>query len=92
MELLKEHGIEVKHALNHVGKGLQDHLSVSHYFSSSVPTLNNVLGRTTGKLLAGMRYVLTRSGPLSLAINQVGGLVRSDPSSEVPDITPIPRV
>src|SRR5262249_34512563 len=39
-----------------------------------------------GKLLAGMQYVLTRRGPMSLSVNQGGGYFRSRPDSQRPDI------
>ncbi|MEP3244190.1 MAG: GMC family oxidoreductase N-terminal domain-containing protein [Sneathiella sp.] len=84
--LLKRHGIDVKHHLPEVGKGLQDHLAVSHYFRSNRPTLNNKLGNLFGKVMSGADYILRRKGPLSVPINQVTGFVRSDRSVAVPDI------
>ncbi|TDE36612.1 GMC family oxidoreductase [Antarcticimicrobium sediminis] len=84
--LLRDHGIEVCHALGQVGKGLQDHLAISHLFRATEPTLNNVLGRRMPRLWAGLRYVLTRRGPLSVPVNQVGGFVRSSPDRATPDL------
>ena len=75
--LLQHHGIQVRHALNQVGKGLQDHLAISHVFRASEPTLNNRLGNWPGKIIAGLEYVLFRRGPLSVPVNQVGGFVRA---------------
>ena len=74
---LRNLGIEVIHNLPEVGRGLQDHLGISHFFHANEPTLNNVLNNWFGKLSIGMRYLLTGSGPLSVPINQVGGFVRS---------------
>jgi choline dehydrogenase len=51
-----------------------------------VPTLNNTLHPWWGKLLAGMQYVLTRKGPLSLSVNQGGGFFRARPESQRPDV------
>ncbi|CUK27497.1 Alcohol dehydrogenase [acceptor] [Cognatishimia activa] len=79
--LLMQHGIEVKRDLPEVGKGLQDHLGISYQFASSEPTLNNRLGRWPGKISAGLQYVLTKRGPLSVPINQVSGFVRSNPKN-----------
>ena len=84
--LLKSHGIPVVRDMPQVGRGLQDHLAISYQFSASKPTLNNQLGGTLGKLLMGAKYLLTRRGPLSVPVNQVGGFVRSDPDSQVPDM------
>lgn len=85
-KVLRRHGIEVVHDVPQVGRGLQDHLVVSHQFATDQVTLNNTLGRTFGKLCAGARYVLSRKGPLAVPVNQVGGFVRSEVDSEVPDM------
>ena len=69
-----------------VGKNMQDHLGISYFYKSKVPTLNNQLYPWYGKLVQGIKYVLTRSGPLSLSVNQSGGFVRSDSSQDGPNI------
>ncbi|MGB7241721.1 MAG: GMC family oxidoreductase N-terminal domain-containing protein [Sulfitobacter sp.] len=78
--LLQRHGIEVRNDLSQVGLGLQDHLGISYQFTATEPTLNNRLGNWPGKITAGVQYLLTRGGPLSVPVNQVGGFVRSDPA------------
>lgn len=85
-DLLQAHGIPVVKDLPEVGKGLQDHLAISHYYRSAVPTLNNRLGNALGQLWAGITYVLTRKGPLSVPVNQISGYVRSTPDAPVPDV------
>lgn len=62
-----------------VGRNLQDHLAVSYFYKTSVPTLNDELGPLTGKIKAGLHYLLNRGGPLSMSVNQGGGFVRSSP-------------
>ncbi|MCF2906490.1 GMC family oxidoreductase N-terminal domain-containing protein [Octadecabacter sp. CECT 8868] len=84
--LLKSHGISVVRDLQQVGQGLQDHLAISYQFGATEPTLNTQLGGILGKLLMGAKYLLTRSGPLSVPVNQVGGFVRSDPRKRMPDM------
>ncbi|MBU2993684.1 GMC family oxidoreductase [Octadecabacter sp. 1_MG-2023] len=84
--LLKSHGIPVVRDLAQVGQGLQDHLAIAYQFGSTKPTLNSQLGGTLGKLLMGAKYLLTRKGPLSVPVNQVGGFVRSDPDNRLPDM------
>ncbi|SIS85803.1 choline dehydrogenase [Roseivivax lentus] len=84
--LLRQHGIDVLHALPEVGRGLQDHIAISHVFRATAPTLNNILGRVVPRVSAGIRYALTRRGPLCVPVNQVGGYVRSDPDQPEPDI------
>jgi choline dehydrogenase len=84
--LLKQHGIPLVHHLPRVGQGLQDHLCVSYFFKSKVPTLNDTLGPWWGKLWAGVRYVFTRKGPLGMSVNQAGAFVRSRPNLERPNL------
>jgi choline dehydrogenase len=64
-----------------VGQNLQDHLAVSYFYKTSVPTLNDELGPLTGKIMAGLKYLLNRGGPLSMSVNQGGGFVRSAPNA-----------
>jgi len=69
-----------------VGQNMQDHLAVSYFYKTRVPTLNDELGSLSGKLVAGLRYVLTRGGPLSMSVNQAGGFIRSDPAQQRPNL------
>jgi choline dehydrogenase len=69
-----------------VGGHLQDHLAVVYSFKASQPTLNDELHSSIGRLLAGIRYMLTRRGPLSLSVNQFGGFVRADAQASRPDM------
>jgi choline dehydrogenase len=85
-ELLQGHGIAVRHASEAVGNHMQDHLCFDHTYKSTMPSLNDVFHPWWGKLLAGMRYVLTRRGPMSLSVNQGGGYFRMRPESARPDI------
>jgi len=83
---LKAHGIDVAVARNGVGYNLQDHLGLDYLYRSKVPTLNTMLRPWWGKLRYGVYYVMTRSGPLSLSVNQAGGFVRSSPERDRPNI------
>ncbi len=76
-DLLRRHGIGVRADLDAVGGNLQDHLAVTYFYRSRVPTLNNVLRPWWGKAACGARYLATRGGPLALGVNQCGGFVRS---------------
>jgi choline dehydrogenase len=60
-----------------VGRGLQDHLAVSYFYRSRVPTLNDQLAPFLGKAKAALRYALGRRGPLAMSVNQAGAFVRS---------------
>ena len=82
---LKDAGIEVLHANGNVGGQLQDHLGVNYIYRVSEPTLNQLLGSWAGRIACGVRYVATRRGPLSLSVNQMGGMVRTSPDLPRPD-------
>jgi choline dehydrogenase len=69
-----------------VGFGLQDHLAVSYVYRSRVPTLNDQLAPFSGKVKAGLRYALTRGGPLSMSVNQAGAFLRSRPVYTRPNL------
>jgi choline dehydrogenase len=84
--VLKEANVSVVHHSPAVGKNLQDHLGVSYFYKSKVRTLNDQLRPWWGKLLQGMRYILTRTGPLSLSVNQSGGFVRTRDNLKAPNI------
>ena len=84
-QLLQDLGIGVVHANAAVGGGLQDHIGINYFYRASEPTLNSALGSWPGRLRAGLRFVLQRSGPLSLSVNQMGGMVRSSSTLERPD-------
>jgi choline dehydrogenase len=84
--VLKEANVSVVHHSPAVGKNLQDHLGVNYFYKSKVRTLNDQLRPWWGKLLQGMRYILTRTGPLSLSVNQSGGFVRTRANLKAPNI------
>ncbi len=75
--LLKPLGIDVVKANANVGAHLQDHVGINYTFRMNVPTLNDELRPWWGKLRVGLKYLLTRSGPLSLSINHGGGFFRT---------------
>jgi choline dehydrogenase len=84
--VLKAAGIDMRLGNEAVGRHLQDHLCYDFTYRTSAPSLNTVLFPWHGKLRAGLQYVLTRKGPLSLSLNQAGGYYRSDATRKVPDI------
>ncbi len=85
-ELLRQFRIAPVIDLPAVGRNLQDHLGINYVYRSRIPTLNNKLYPWWGKIAAGMRYLLTQSGPLSMSVNQGGGFVRSSPQLRAPDM------
>ena len=84
--VLRGLGIAVLSHAPAVGRGLQDHLAVSYFYRSRVRTLNDDLVPLAGKLLAGVRYLLTRTGPLSMSVNQAGAFLRGRPGLRRPNL------
>jgi choline dehydrogenase len=84
--LLQSLGIPIVHANAHVGANLQDHLGINYTFKGRIPTLNQLLRPWWGKLYVGMQYLLLRSGPLSLSMNNAGGFFRTDPAQSRPNM------
>ena len=78
-ELLRQHGIAVKHELSGVGENLQDHLQIRTVFKvANTPTLNERANRLLGRMGMGLEYFLMRRGPLTMAPSQLGAFARSD--------------
>ena len=84
--LLRGLGIPVVQHAPAVGQGLQDHVAVSYYFKSRVPTLNDELYPLSGKIKAAIHYALRRRGPLSMSVNQAGAFVRSRAGLDRPNL------
>ncbi|RWO29426.1 MAG: choline dehydrogenase [Mesorhizobium sp.] len=84
--LLGTLGIAVVHANENVGANLQDHVGINYTFRGRLPTLNQILRPWWGKLMVGMQYMLMRSGPLSLSMNNAGGFFRTDPAAARPNM------
>ncbi len=75
---LQQHQIPLQKHLPAVGRNLQDHLCVSYYYRANMPTLNDEFLSLTGKIKAGLQYLLTRKGPLSMSVNQSGGFFKGN--------------
>ncbi|MDX1529259.1 MAG: GMC oxidoreductase, partial [Gammaproteobacteria bacterium] len=84
--LLQKLGIPVVHELKGVGQSLQDHLQVRLVYKTNKRTLNDEVNNPLQKMWIGMQYILTRTGPMTLAASQVAIFTRSDPSLNRPDI------
>ncbi len=84
--LLQSLGIPLVHENANVGARMQDHHGINYTWRMKVPTLNDELRPWWGKLKAGLQYLLTRKGPLSLSINQGGGFFRTHASMTRPNM------
>jgi choline dehydrogenase len=84
--LLHRQGVTVTHHLPAVGRNLQDHTCVSYYYRANRRTLNDDFGSWMGKARAGLQFLLLRTGPLSLSVNQAGGFLKSDAGQPNPNL------
>ena len=83
--LCQSNGIALVQDQPNVGKHMQDHIGINYFHRANRSTLNNVLGSWPRLMLAGADYILRRKGPLSIGVNQLGGLVRSTLCAPRPD-------
>ena len=80
-------GIPVVYDLPGVGENLQDHLQIRLIYKVAKPiTTNDDLATLMGKARIGLQWLLTRSGPLAVGINQGGLFARVLPESLTPDV------
>ncbi len=84
--VLQDNNIAVKHEMPAVGRHLQDHLGVDFHFQTRVPTLNQMLRPWHMRLWYGLKYVLTRKGPLSLSVNHAGGFMKTRADLAAPNV------
>ena len=83
-------GIPLVYSARAVGDNLQDHLQLRMSFRvTGAQTLNTVSAHWWGKLMIGLQYALTRSGPMSMSPSQLGAFAKSntgDPAITRPDL------
>ena len=82
----QRHGIDAVLDQPNVGLHLSDHLGINYYQKANQPTLNAILGSWPRVALAGLQYLLQKKGPLSLGVNQLGGLLCAKPNAPRPDM------
>jgi choline dehydrogenase len=85
--LLQRHGIPVRADVPGVGENLQDHLQIRMAFKiNGAKTLNTMANSWFGKMRIGMQYMLTQSGPMSMAPSQLGAFTYSDLQQASPNL------
>ncbi|WP_375230272.1 GMC family oxidoreductase [Roseobacter sp. S98] len=83
---LAEHGIEVKKELSGVGKNLQDHLQARLVYKCNEPTLNDEVSSLFGQAKIGLKYLMFRAGPMTMAASLATGFLKTRDDLETPDI------
>ncbi|WP_231471452.1 GMC family oxidoreductase [Thioalkalivibrio sp. HK1] len=85
-QLLRDRGIDIVHDLPGVGENLQDHLQLRSVYRCTRPTLNDEVNNPLRKMMIGLRYILDRSGPMSMGASQVYAFARTRLELDAPDV------
>ena len=83
---LRDLGVAVVQDNPNVGQHLNDHQGINYTWRMKVPTYNDILRPWWGKVLVGMKYFLTGTGPLAKSINHGGGFFRTSPQLDRPNM------
>jgi choline dehydrogenase len=85
--LLRAQGIDVIADMPGVGADLQDHLQVRMQYRCTEPiTMNDVINNWRHRYGAGLRYVLSRKGLLTIGAGYAGAFLRTRPDLMTPDV------
>ncbi|HZR63202.1 MAG TPA: choline dehydrogenase [Xanthobacteraceae bacterium] len=86
-KLLREFGIAPLADMTGVGADLQDHLQVRMQFRCSEPiTMNDVVNNWRHRCHAGLRYIFSRKGLLTIGAGYAGAFLRTRPQLASPDV------
>lgn len=83
---LRQVGVGVRHDLPGVGENLQDHLDLCVLAECTGPHSYDPLRRADRAALAGLQYMLFRSGPVTASLFETGGFWYADPQAGWPDM------
>ncbi len=86
-KILRELGIAVIADLPGVGADLQDHLQVRMQYRCTEPiTMNDVINHWRHRYGAGLRYIMSRKGLLTIGAGYAGAFLRTRPELATPDV------
>ena len=83
---LADNGIEVIQDLPGVGKNMQDHLQARLVYKCNEPTLNDEVSSLFGQAKIGLKYLMFRAGPMTMAASLATGFMKTREDMETPDI------
>ncbi len=83
---LRDHGIAVHADRPGVGQNLQDHLQARLVLKCNEPTLNDEVRSLWNKTRIGLKYLMFRAGPMTMAASLAVGFLRTRPEVATPDI------
>ena len=83
---LREVGIDVVHDLPGVGSNLQDHIDLCTISECTGRHTYDGLERIDRTILAGIQYILTKTGPVTASLFETGGFWYADEDARSPDM------
>ena len=83
---LKEKGISVVHEIKGVGRNLQDHLETYVQQECNTPDTLYTYTKLVPKVLAGIQWFLSKSGPCSHSFLEAGGFAKSSAERKIANI------
>jgi choline dehydrogenase len=83
---LQKLGIEVESNLKGVGENLQDHLQARPVFKTDLSTINIETNNYLKQALIGLQYILTQTGPMTMAASLGTAFLKTEAHLETPDI------
>jgi choline dehydrogenase len=86
-KLLRDYGIAVVADMPGVGADLQDHLQIRIQYRCTQPiTMNDVINHWRHRYTAGLRYLLSRKGLLTIGAGYAAAFIRTRPELATPDV------
>ena len=86
-KILRDLGIAVIADMPGVGADLQDHLQIRMLYRCTEPiTMNDVINNWRHRYAAGLRYLLSRKGLLTIGAGYAGAFLRTRPDLATPDV------
>ncbi len=86
-DLLRSHGIAVIADMPGIGADLQDHLQIRMLYRCTEPiTMNDVINNWRQRMGAGLRYIMSRKGLLTIGAGYAGAFLRTRPEFATPDV------
>jgi len=83
---LQDNGIDVVADLPAVGKNMQDHLQARLVYKCNEPTLNDEVSSMLGQAKIGLKYMMFRAGPMTMAASLATGFMKTRDDVETPDV------
>jgi choline dehydrogenase len=86
-DVLSAAGVEVVHEMPGVGENLQDHFHARFVYEVTLPaSLNNVWHSRWNQMKAGIEYITSRRGILTIGAGVAGVFAKSHPDLNAPDL------